>query len=334
MPDLSVIVPIYDVKAYLPACLSSIAAALPDTITAEVVCIDDGSRDGSGLIAADVARQDGRFRVIAQPNGGYGKAINTGLHAARGRYVTIVESDDLIVSGVYRTLLDLLDRDPGLDFVKTAYQPFTDAGPLPVMAVPADKQSAADLMALSRDVLRHRTFAGDTAIFQAPAIWAGVYRKAALDRYRIVLPETPGAGYQDTCFSAMCFLNGMTYHWVSDTYYMYRVDRDAASRHVRNRRSEIVTLFGHVRDNLDANGGLCDCTATYFYAVYFRRLIWFMQRVRPDHRFALFIDAYRAFEGAWRDPGLRGAVQALLPGQEAVQFDQFWQGRAGALYAA
>lgn len=335
MLDLSIIVPIYNVEGYLDECLASIEAALTPEFSAEVLCINDGSSDGSEQIARTFAQRDSRFQLINQVNGGYGKAINSGMQAASGRFFTIVESDDVITPTAYKLLLELLHRDDSLDFVKTPYQPFTVKGPLQQVSVPSTGLRAADLLHEPSGVaVRANTFVSDRLIFEPPAIWAGVYRMSALKRYKIKLPETPGAGYQDTCFSAMCFLNGMTYHWVNDRYYMYRIDREAASRHVRNRRSEIIGLFHFISENLERNGRLTETAMPYFYAVYFRRLIWFMQRVRTEHRFTLFYEAYRSFEEVWEDPDLRIATQNLLPPFEAEQFEQFWQGRYQRLYAA
>ena len=334
MIDLSIVVPIYNVEDYLQECLISIQNALPPQISAEVICVNDGSLDGSEQIALSFAQHDPRFRVITQVNGGYGKAINTGMRAAQGRFFTIVESDDVITADAYPDLLALLDRDESLDFVKTPYQPFTVDGPRPQIAVPPHGRSARDILAADKGAIPAGNFLSDRLILEPPAIWAGVYRRASLDRCGITLPETPGAGYQDTCFAAMCFLNGLTYHWVTDRYYMYRVDRETASRHVRNRRSELITLFAFIRDNLVRNDALTEAAKPCFYAVYFRRLIWFMQRVRPEHRFPFFIQAYRDFEEVWESPDLRAAVHQLLPGSEADQMTLFWQGRHTSLYAA
>lgn len=331
--SLSIIVPIYDVEPYLEECLSSVQAALRFPAYAEVLCVDDGSTDSSGKIAQRFAQSDSRFRVITQVNGGYGKAINTGMAAARGEYVTIVESDDIIAGNVYQDLLEILRRDTSLDFIKTPYQPFTVDGKQPLKGAPPKKQTATDILAAPPGKIRPKTFLSDKLLLQPPAIWSAIYRRSSLERFNITLPETPGAGYQDTCFSAMCFLNGMTYHWVADRYYMYRVDRETASRHACNRRSEIVTLFRFVRENLERNDNMTSMSKPHFYAVYFRRLIWFMQRVRKDHQFTLFFDAYRDFSEVWESPKLRRATSDLLPEGEGVQFEHFFQGRQGKLYA-
>lgn len=333
MIDLSIVVPIYNVESFLEECLESVQTALEADFSAEVLCVNDGSLDGSERIAQTFAQRDSRFQVITQVNGGYGKAINTGLKSARGKFFTIVESDDVILPKAYSLLLQLLRRNEALDFVKTPYQPFTVDGIHQQISVPAGGLSAADLLAAPEGTMPPYTFMSDSLILEPPAIWAGVYRRSALERYGITLPETPGAGYQDTCFSSMCFLNGMTYYWVNDRYYMYRVDRETASRHVRNRRSEIIDLFRFIRDNLEGNGNFSATAKPHFYATYFRRLIWFMQRVRPEHFFTLFLEAYQNFEEVWEDVELRIATRSLLPGREAEQFEQFWQGRHAKLNA-
>ena len=333
VPELSIVVPIFNVEDYLEECLLSIEAALDGSFQAEVICVNDGSTDGSEAIALTFAARDPRFRVISQSNGGYGKAINTGMKAAKGTFFTIVESDDVITSDAYKVLLELLGRDKTLDFVKTPYQSFTVDGPKAQMAVPPSGLAAADLLCASPPVAPV-TYRADALIFQPPAIWSGIYRRSRLEQFRITLPETPGAGYQDTCFSAMCLLNGLKYHWVTDRYYMYRVDRETASRHMKNRRDEMVLLFDFIRKNLQGNRRWGKDSKPCFYAVYFRRLIWFMQRVSPDYQFKLFLKAYRSFEDVWEDPKLRASVCDLLPKGEAVLFDHFWQGRQAKLFAA
>lgn len=332
MTTLSIIVPIYNVDAYLKECLLSVQAALHPDIDAEVICVNDGSNDGSEAIAQSFAQEDPRFQLITQINGGYGKAINTGMKAASGTFFTIVESDDLISENAYPNLLKVLQRDQNLDFVKTPYQPFTVDGPCPQIAIPPDNRRATDILSQPIETFPNSTFTSDNLILEPPAIWSGVYRRSTLTKYGICLPETPGAGYQDTCFSAMCFLNGMTYQWVTDCYYLYRIDRETASRHVCNRRSEIITLFRFIRQNLEQNRNLTEKAKPYFYAVYFRRLIWFMQRVRHEHRFKLFLEAFRDFTELWENPLLFEETSRLLPSGEALKLQEFHYGRHPRLY--
>ena len=93
-PLVSVIVPVWGAQALLPRCLASIAA---QTLTDwECLLVEDGSPDNSGAICDEWAARDGRFRAIHQPNGGISRARNTGLDAARGRYIAFCDNDDAL----------------------------------------------------------------------------------------------------------------------------------------------------------------------------------------------------------------------------------------------
>lgn len=94
MPEISMIVPVYNVEQYLPAALDSLRAqTCPDW---EAILVDDGSPDSCGALCDAAARQDARFRVIHQKNAGVGAARNAGLAAARGTYVQFLDSDDAL----------------------------------------------------------------------------------------------------------------------------------------------------------------------------------------------------------------------------------------------
>ena len=94
MPRISVVVPVFDVEAYLAACLQSIARQSERDL--EVIVVDDGSSDASRAIAERFAERDPRFRVVAQPNGGLGSARNTGVAHAGGEFLAFVDGDDVV----------------------------------------------------------------------------------------------------------------------------------------------------------------------------------------------------------------------------------------------
>lgn len=107
MNDLiSVVIPVYNVEAYLPQCLDSILAQ--DHPALEILLVDDGSKDESGAICDAYAAKDSRIKVIHQKNGGAAAAKNTALRAATGEYLSFVDSDDYLEPGAYRHMLTVL----------------------------------------------------------------------------------------------------------------------------------------------------------------------------------------------------------------------------------
>lgn len=110
---VTVVVPIYNVGAYLAECLDSLARQTYPNL--EVVLVDDGSTDDSAAIAAGVAGRDPRFRLIRQPNRGLGAARNTGIDAGGGEYLTFVDSDDVLPPYALEVLVGALERT-GSDF--------------------------------------------------------------------------------------------------------------------------------------------------------------------------------------------------------------------------
>lgn len=102
-PLLSVIVPVYNVEAYLARCLDSILAQNLDAM--EVILVDDGSTDSSGTICDSYAAKDPRVRVIHKENGGLSSARNAGLDICRGEYIAFVDSDDWIEPDAYENMM-------------------------------------------------------------------------------------------------------------------------------------------------------------------------------------------------------------------------------------
>ena len=102
--NYSFIVPVYNCKAYLPACVESIrAAGAPDY---EILLVDDGSIDGSGAVCDELAGKYPEVRAIHQPNGGASAARNRGIREARGEYLLFFDADDTIDAAALGEVLE------------------------------------------------------------------------------------------------------------------------------------------------------------------------------------------------------------------------------------
>lgn len=106
IPLISIIIPVYNVEAFLPQCLDSILA---QTFRSwELIVIDDGSVDKSGEICDDYARKDSRIRVLHKANTGQADSRNIGLSMAKASLIGFVDSDDWVEEDMYEVLYQML----------------------------------------------------------------------------------------------------------------------------------------------------------------------------------------------------------------------------------
>lgn len=102
---VSIIVPVYKVEEYLPACVRSIMEQSHRAL--EIILVDDGSPDSCGAICDDLGKEDSRITVIHKPNGGLSNARNAGMAAAKGDFLMFVDSDDLLPADAVEALLTI-----------------------------------------------------------------------------------------------------------------------------------------------------------------------------------------------------------------------------------
>ena len=104
MPEISVIMPVYNVEKYLRECLDSLLA---QTFTDfEAICVNDGSTDGSPAILEEYAAKDNRIKIIDQPNSGAAKSRNNGMTIASGKYWMFLDSDDWFMPDMLQMLFN------------------------------------------------------------------------------------------------------------------------------------------------------------------------------------------------------------------------------------
>lgn len=114
MPQISVIVPIYNVDSYLDNCITSIINQTFRDL--EIILIDDGSTDNSSSICDNYANNDTRIIVIHKKNEGLSKARNTGIKIAKGKYISFVDGDDYIHPQMMEIQYYFLSQNKDLSF--------------------------------------------------------------------------------------------------------------------------------------------------------------------------------------------------------------------------
>ena len=137
MPKVSVIIPVYNVEAYLRQCLDSVVNQTLKDI--EIICVDDGSTDGSAAILKEYATKDERIKILTQSNSGAGAARNAGIARATGEWITFSDADDWIEPDAIEKMVAAAQREDA-DCVccgmlrdwrngTSVFRPFDEMGP-------------------------------------------------------------------------------------------------------------------------------------------------------------------------------------------------------------
>ena len=217
-PLVSVIVPVYGVEAYFPACLASLFA---QTFTDfELILVDDGSPDGCGALCDAAAAQDPRVRAIHRPNGGLSAARNSGLAIARGAYIAFVDSDDLVHPD-YLEQLYASCAETGADMALCAVQDVSEQGE-PLLP-PALTRPDGPGVFPGKELLSHFFGPGSTCYTVA---WNKLY-KAELWR-TLRYPE--GMLHEDDAVAHLLFWSAKTVACVDKPLYFYRLRQGSICR--------------------------------------------------------------------------------------------------------
>lgn len=150
---ISVIVPVYNTEEYLVRCVESIQKQTYRNL--EIILVDDGSTDESGILCDKLAEKDERIRVIHKENGGSSSARNEGIKAANGEYLGFVDSDDYIECEMYEKML-CAALETGAGIVQVARNEIDIEGNiLPDLCKPLSEQTKFSAEEFLQDLLLH-----------------------------------------------------------------------------------------------------------------------------------------------------------------------------------
>lgn len=215
-PLISVIIPVYNVEKYLHRCLDSVIAQTYQNL--EIICVDDGSIDESGRICDQYAVRDARIKVIHQENQGLSAARNRGLDVAEGEYIAFVDSDDYILEGMYKKMLDkLLDYSVDLCVCQWQYE-FSDGRQV------VKKKNIDPTIYGCKTSLEFARFLyrGNYENGVVVAAWNKLYRRALLDKIRF-----EGRIHEDEAFCGRIMAKNISVYVMEEQFYVYAQNGDS-----------------------------------------------------------------------------------------------------------
>ena len=224
---LSIIVPVYNVKDYLPACLDTLVRQTVSDY--EIILVDDGATDGSGAICEEYAdRYPALIRTKHIDNGGQGRARNFGIDMARGDYLGFVDSDDWVELTMYEKLLRRAE-ETGADVV------------------------VCDFLARFSDGREEYLPA---CVQEHPLASAGsscnkLFRRSTVGELRF----PTGLWYEDFYFSAMLLLRSARTEFIAEPLYIYRRGQES-TMHNKNaaKNLDMLTIMDRLAETMLPQG--------------------------------------------------------------------------------
>ena len=195
MAEISVIIPVYNVEAYLPRCLDSVLRQTFQDI--EILCINDCSTDGSLAVLEQYAKQDRRIKVFSnKENIGGALSRNVGLNNATGTYVYFIDSDDWIDADYLEVMLKTI-KEVGTDIIMNMSMMQEYA----TKSIPYVQPDMIKVDANGQYVDKYSMIAKTPCL-----LWARLYKRSFLERYHLRL-----SGVRTTC-------DDYIFHYISHIY--------------------------------------------------------------------------------------------------------------------
>lgn len=253
---VSVIVPVYNVSSYLKQCVDSILSQSYKKL--EIILVDDGSTDNSGMICDDYAKIDQRVKAIHKKNGGLSDARNVALDICRGDYISFVDSDDYLSPYFYEIVMGVMNSGD-CDLVALKGGPsFWDCEEEPDLANNCDDFTVQYLP--SYDVL-------EKMLYQEIATGAPfkICKREAYDSIRFPV----GYLYEDVATTYKLFFNVNKCAIVDADIYAYRKRRDSIIRQSFSPKKMIcLEIFDQlINDAQLTNMGLHKAAESRVYAM-------------------------------------------------------------------
>lgn len=230
MPEISVIIPCYNVEKYLAECLDSVLGQSFEDF--EAICVNDGSTDKTGDILAQYANKDKRIKVITQENQGQAVARNVGLAVVAGSWISFIDGDDTIE----------------VDFLSDLYAS--------AHSVDADVVMTRTRYERNGDYRYDNFCEGECGHFvdRIKALphggaWNKLYKASLLKEYGIQFPA--GVYWEDNVFTIKVCYWAQKMLIINGSCYQYRLNQSSTTKNVSNahkRMCDSLSVAKEIRD--------------------------------------------------------------------------------------
>ena len=229
-PLVSIIVPIYQVEAYLDQCIQSICSQTYRNL--EIILVDDGSPDNCPIICDNWSHLDNRIKVIHKQNGGLSDARNHGLDIATGDYICFIDSDDFISSNYIEHLLNLLIKE-NAQIAECHYYDYFDTDVIQIDDNKEDLSFFNNIQAI-KDMYNFKGF--------SIMVWNKLYKRELFNNIRF--PN--GKIHEDVFTTYKVIFNAQKIVQTSKKLYYYRQRKDSISKQFNIKRLDVIDAYKEI----------------------------------------------------------------------------------------
>ena len=274
LPEVSIIVPVYNVEKYLIRCIDSI---LTQTFTNfELILVDDGSTDKSGVICDSYEKKDKRIKVIHKKNQGVSEARNTGLILAKGKKISFVDSDDYIYKDMLKRMNEIMNSE-NADIVECEYSLINEKN-LSINYKEKDK-----IIEIGDENL------GIKRVIEIPfsnVVWNKMYKREVIKGLSFVKARI----CEDTDFSYKAILKSRKYAYTREKLYGYCYRKDSLCRTSKYSAELLDAVYiqsnrlkGLIKNNISME--LIEMAEKRFYDDLLRHYILVYKNIKENEKY-------------------------------------------------
>ncbi len=247
--NLSIIIPVYNVEKYLPQCLDSVFSQ--NLKNCEVICVNDGSLDGSRKILEDYQKKYSNMVIVDRENGGLSAARNSGLQIAQGEYIYFLDSDDYLLPGSLEKMIGFA-KDNKLEL--SLFNGIQSTGKLYYSS-----REKIDQFISGLDF--YEKFFSINRFFPPSVQWLYLYKKKLIVRFDTFFPENNLQ--EDEPYTVKSFFHAKKVGCLNDSIIYHRVLRPGSITqtsnlpHLVDAKEAWQKLYEYLKNN--------GCTTKTFY---------------------------------------------------------------------
>lgn len=275
---ISVVIPVYNVEKYIRQCVDSVIGQTLQDI--EIILVDDGSPDQSGMILDLYAENDKRVRVIHKENGGVSAARNDGMKICRGKYLYIMDSDDYLSPDALEILYDEAERSHA-DVVIADHYTFTEDGKI----LPHHFFSREFVTEDRKLILSLQEFTLHSGYSPYPtkenkglgiaAPWTKLITRELAEKNHLRFDSYVRGIFDDGLFSLAVFQSAGKVSYIRQQVYYYRIlETSLIHRFSPDRMETDQRIFKRIRQFSKKNN-----SGPMFRKAYYARVVWFMMHL-------------------------------------------------------